>query len=145
MYNVDWVKFVRYRTPVNQRGARWLSFLGGLISPIVALHNSFLLARDRWLQDITVNGQKRRLQYALNQRFDPSLFRIEIADAVEPEPVFVFLEVENNPLYLPTFLSGVSVDFIVYLPLDAAPDEGLIRAFVDRHKLVTKRYRIEYL
>ncbi len=145
MYNVDWPKFIRFRTPTAQRGEKWLALLGALMSPVSGLHGFFLLLRDRFLAEIQVNGQVRRLRHALNQRWDAIDERILIKDAIDPEPVFAFLESENNPLYLPVFLSGTGVDFIVCLPEELEPQEAVIRAFVDRYKLVTKRYRIEYI
>ena len=145
MYSVDWMKVVSRSVPGVLRKPRLKALLAALISPIVTLFTAFGLYRDAKLLDINMNGQVRRLQYGLNQRFDPALSRIIIKDAIEPDLVFAFLESENRPLFLPVFLSGVLIDFIVCVPAEYEIYEITIRAYIDRYKLVTKRYRIEYI
>jgi hypothetical protein len=145
MYSIDWNKLIKRQLPSALRKDRMISFIYALIGLVTRLHSDLLAYIDRVRLDIQMNGQVRRLEYGLNDLFDVSLRRIEIKDATDPEFVFVFLESENMPLYLPTFLSGQSVDFLVCVPAELEGDEISIRAFLDRHKLVTKRYRIEYV
>lgn len=145
MYNVDWSKLVRRDVPGVMRQTKTLSFLIALIAPISTLFNSFTLFRQKVDEDLSMTGQVCKLRFGLNNRFDPGLERMDVVDADENEATYIFLESENNPLYLPTFISGVAVDFIVKVPFELAPYEATIRAFVDRYKLVTTRYRIEYI
>lgn len=145
MYNIDWQRRIRWNTPGAQRKPKWLAFLLALISPVISLHNSFLLYRERIITDINTTGQVRILRHALNNRYDFDLRRILILDSEETETLFVFLESENRPVYLPTFINGVSVDFEVHIPIEYMGLELQIRSFIDRFKLVTTQYRIIWI
>lgn len=143
-YDVSWTRLIRNNiwSAINQPKLKAL--LLAFINPISNLLNRFDLYRAYVDQELAITGQKRILQYWLNQNFDPDLQRIEVEDVEARQPVFIFLESENRPLYLPVFLSGRSVDFLVILPDGMQSSESSIRGFVDRYKLVTKRYRIIY-
>lgn len=121
-----------------------LEWLGALISPVPTLHNAFLTFRARIMESITITGQVCRLRTGLNDRFDPALRRIYIVDQDELAPLFIFLESENRPVYLPVYITGSAVEFLVMVPAELASDEQLIRQFLNAYKLVTKRYRIQY-
>ena len=145
MYSINWSKLVRRDVPSPTRQPVFLSFLLALIAPIVSVYNSFTLFRQKVDEDLGMTGQVCRLRSGLNLRFDPDLGRILVLDANAIEATYIFLESENRPLYLPAFISGIAVDFVVKVPLALAPYEAIIRAFIDRYKLVTTRYRIEYI
>jgi hypothetical protein len=120
-----------------------LAWLNALVAPAKTLHSKFLLFSNALRRELSITGQKRVLQYYLNRYFlGDSL--IEVYDTDQAEPVFVFTEDENMPVYLPVFITGSAVDFIVDVPLNLKPQETAIRAFVNKYKLVTKRYEIIY-
>lgn len=145
MFEIDWLKLIRRDVPFAVRKPRLLAWLAALISPIIALHNRFLNFRRQTLLDLKVTGQVRILRFYLNERFDLGNERITITDGDDNARVFVFLESENEPLHLPTFLSGSTIDFIVNVPSDLQGLDYQIRAFLDQFKLASKRYRINYI
>jgi hypothetical protein len=144
MYSVDWSKLLRRAIPYPLRKDKILAYLRALIKPLFATLDEFQRYRARVELELAITGQVRILRFHLNNSFDPADRRIRIEDDVAAQQVYVFLESENRPLYLPKFLSGSSVDFVVYLPFALQSLEASIRAFLDKYKLVTKRYRIIY-
>ena len=77
--------------------------------------------------------------------FDLSENRFEILDGDSNDILYIFLESENEPVYLPQFITGSTVDFIVKVPSSLQPLEAQIRGFLDKSKLASKRYRIDYV
>lgn len=144
MYSVNWNKLIRRSIPYPLRKDKLLAYVRALITPLFLTFDAFSRFRDRVELELAITGQVRILRYHLNNSFDPADRRIRIEDDVAVQQVYVFLESENRPLYLPKFLSGSSVDFVVYLPVALQSLEASIRAFLDKYKLVTKRYRIIY-
>lgn len=144
MYGITWARLIRQNLMAAISRSPMLEWLLSLISPVIALHNLFLAFRTRQLENLTITGQVCRLRTGLNDRFDPSLRRIYIEDQEELAPLFIFLESENRPVYLPVFLTGSAVEFIVWVPYDLMGQETAIRQFLNAYKLVTKRYRIQY-
>lgn len=145
MYSVDWSKLVSRNIPAAVRKDKLKAFLLALLAPVISLYNTFTLFRAKVDEDLRMTGQVVKLEWGLNQRFDPSLSRIEIKDASEAQIVYMFLAEENRPLFLPRFLSGLAVDFVVCIPISLKPQEITIRAFLDKYKLVTTRYEIQWI
>lgn len=145
-YSISWATLIRNNiwSAINQPKLKAL--LLAFVTPMNNLLTRFNLFRAYVDQELAITGQVCILRYWLNQTFDPDEQRIDVQDADVTQPVFIFREDENRPVYLPVFLSGRSVDFIVILPDEAGfhSIESSIRGFVDRYKLVTKRYRIIY-
>jgi hypothetical protein len=143
-YSLTWTRIIRQTLMGAIARSPMLEWLLALISPVAGLHNALLTFRARVLESITITGQVCRLRTGLNDRFDPISRRIYIIDQEEPSPLFIFLESENRPVYLPVFITGSAVEFLVMVPAELAPDEQLIRQFLNAYKLVTKRYRLQY-
>lgn len=143
MYALDLNILINWLLPAPVRKAKMIAWLNALIAPVKGLHTQFTQFRNSTRNHLRVTGQKRVLQYFLNRGFIGSSL-IEIYDTDQAEPVFIFLEDENMPVYLPVFITGSAVDFIVDVPIDLKPQESSIRAFVDKYKLPTKRYEIIY-
>lgn len=144
MYGIQWARLVRQNIWASIARSPMVEWLVALLSPVISLHNTFLAFRLAQLEAITITGQVCRLRHGLNDRFDPDERRIYIEDQDEIAPLFIFLESENRPVYLPTFISGSAVEFVVWVPIEMAGQEQLIRQFLNAYKLVTKRYRIQY-
>lgn len=144
MYDFDFEKLLRWLLPFEIRKPKMLAFYRGLLSFIENLYQQFLdfifVTDDR----IRITGQVRVMRYELNKLFDPDLKRIEILDAVGDGILFVFVEAENNPVYLPTFINGSDYDFLVRVPIEYQAKENFIKEFLNRYKLASKRYHIEY-
>lgn len=144
MYALDLNILINWLLPSSTRKGRMLAWLNALVAPVKMLHGKFLIFSNTTRSGIYITGQKRILQYYLN-RFWLGSAPIEVYDTDQAEPVYIFTENENQPVYLPVFITGSAVDFIVQLPLDLQPYESAIRAFVNKYKLPTKRYEIIYL
>lgn len=144
MYGVIWARLIRQNLMAAISRSPMAEWLLALIAPVITLHTLFVAFRASQLEAVGITGQVCRLRTGLNDRFDPSLRRIYIEDQDELAPLFIFLESENRPVYLPTFIKGSAVEFVVWVPVDLDGQEQLIRQFVNVYKLVTKRYRIEY-
>src|SRR5690606_14400472 len=98
-YRVNWIRFVAERVQSATRKVIHLAWLGAVIAPVKVAHTALLNFRYNMLVMRTVTGQVRILEYWLNYTFDDPGFRIIIKDAEESEPLFVFLEIENRPVY----------------------------------------------
>lgn len=145
MYSINWPEVIRRALPAVLRKVRIIAFLDALISPVVTLGGGFGFFRESIEQELQITPQVRILRYWLNRLFDPADQRIRVLSATDTVPFFIFREDENRPVYLPQFISGSSIDFIVELPRSIRMLESQVRGFVDKYKLPTKRYRILYV
>lgn len=141
MYALDLDKFIQWLLPTAIRKAVMVAWLNALAAPLKWLHGRFLIFASEKRYEIQITGQVRVLEYHLHRLFDP-YENIYIEDASDDDPLFVYLESENQPLYLPTFITGSQVDFIVHCPNNITAQETAIRAFLDKYKLPTKRYEL---
>lgn len=144
MLNFDFEKLLKWVIPYDLLRPKFEAFLAGLLSHIRQIHQNLLLFFFNTEQKLRVSPQKRILQHELNLEFDAALMRIEILDAEIDSILWIFIESENNPVYLPTFISGAGYDFLVRVPVELEIKEAFIRNFLDSYKLAGKRYQIEY-
>jgi hypothetical protein len=144
MYGVDWSKFIWERVPSVTSKPVHLAWLRALVQPLVGLHNRFLNFRASKALDLSITSSKRHLQYWLNKLFDPDEKRIELKNYEQIDPLFMFLESENRPIYLPTFIGAQDYDGEVCIPCELKDQEVQIRGFLDRYKMVTVRYLITW-
>lgn len=142
-YGLDLNKLINWLLPASIRKSKMIAWLNALVAPVKGIHSRFILYSNATRNALNITGQKRVLEYYLN-RFWLGSSPIEVYDTDQAEPVFIFTEDENMPVYLPTFITGSAVDFIVDVPYDLMSYESSIKAFVDKYKLPTKRYEIIY-
>lgn len=128
--------------PLKQ--VRVIAWIKALIQAVITLHAAFLNFRALTQRNLTILPSKRILQWWLNELFDPVARQIEIKDYDQLDTLFIFLESENRPVYLPTFIGSSNYDFEVCIPCAYASLEPQIRGFLDAYKLATKRYLITY-
>lgn len=145
MYSVNWDRLIKMLVPGAVRNPVHIAWLNALITPVKTLHTTFALFRTAMDERLTIGPGKRILQYWLNEKYDPTERRIEIKDYDQLDTVFIYLESENQPLYLPAFIGASNYDFEVCVPTELAGDELLIRSFLDTYKLATKRYLITWI
>lgn len=141
MYTIDWNKFLQWNLPswMRQEGqVRWLS---ACTKPLQNLLAKFQSHETATRTDLKVTGQVRVLRHWLNGNFDPVLKDIYLEELPMVDTVFMYLESENQPLALPRFLSGRTVDFRVHLPNDLSNYQRIV-AFVQKHKLPSKTFDI---
>lgn len=144
MFSIDWLKLVKRDVPFSVRKSKMVAFVSALISPVVTNYNQFLSFKSTVEFDLKVTGQVRVLRYYLNQRFDLGNDRITITDGNTNETLFIFLESENQPVYLPQFITGSNIDFTVRVPAEYQGLDPQIKGFIDKYKLAGKRYEIIY-
>ncbi len=85
------------------------------------------------------------LRYALNEKYDTTERRFIIRDAAIVDQLYIFLEVENKPVYMPFFINGGGVEFEVLVPLDLMSNEIYVKSLLNKYKLPGKRYKIIYV
>ena len=124
----------------------WLELIGDGIDSI---HNEWLQFRSDNLYKLAHNSQICYLRKALNDRFDPSLRRIEISSGNAFTRQYIYTDGEQKPKWLGTmYLHGdedyedTGVDFIVKVPTDLVFSIYAMTALVDFYKLASKRYKI---
>lgn len=142
MYGINWSTFVVERVPSPLRKSKLLAFLHALLVPVKTLHSMFLIFRQTIERDVRITGQVRIMEYWLNELFDSSSRRFIIQDYTNVQPVLIWGDSFNNPLYLPTFLSSSAYDFQVIAPCALKGQKAQIKAFLDRYKLAGKRYKL---
>ena len=144
MYSINFETLINWMLPSSLKKVGMIAWLKALLSPVVLLHTQFTNFVISTQYDINITGQVRSLEYHLNRLFWPSggSSSIYISDGMSGSTVFIFLESENNPVYLPVFVSGASADFVVHVPNSLESDKVAIRAFIDRYRLPSKRYEL---
>lgn len=144
MYSINFITLVNWLLPSSLRKPGQIAWLKALVSPVSWLHTRFENFVVATQFDLKITGQVRSLEYHLNRVFYPvgGPSSIYITDGSAGTTVYMFLESENNPVYLPVFISGASANFIVHVPNSLEGQELAIRAFIDRYKLPSKIYEL---
>lgn len=146
MINIDWTRLVSWNVPSVLRNTWMVNWLMALISPVITLHSYLLSYQRQSKTEILTNGQVTKLRAYLNLRFDILLKRINIVSLPAEELLYVYLTIENKPLYMPVFLtSGDGYDFVVEVPVEFQYLEADIKAVINKFKLPTKKYYIIYI
>jgi hypothetical protein len=133
-----------------------LILLKAILFPLIQLHNAFLKYRDAKLYSLTITTQVCYLERMLNDRYDFTLRRIRIADAVWHLPWFLYQEAELKPEYLWQEAEGTAVvlytegesgaakdDFVVLVPSILPFDPNEMRSAIDNYRLFGTQYKIQ--
>jgi hypothetical protein len=144
MYGINWNAFIQDKTPSALRKAKVLALLNALLTPLKTLHTAFLTWKTLQERHVRTTGQVRILRYWLNEQFDTGERRFQILDYVNTEPILIWGESFNDPIYLPEFLSSQPFDFTVIAPCEARAQRVFIKAFLDKYKLAGKRYELRF-
>ena len=156
IYDIDFAKIVRWWTPAPLRKYIWLTFLRVLIYPLNQLYQFFLLYRTAKIYQLKITPQKCYLQILLRDRWDFTLRRIYIDDALDKPPFYIFEHAELKPKYirrtseaLPKYIytsgeSGVlRDDFIIFVPIDIAFEQAEMISLVKNYKLAGTKFKIQ--
>jgi hypothetical protein len=144
MYSINWNHFIHDKTPSALRKPKVLAWLNALLTPLKVLHTQFLLWKTGAERDVAITPQVRILRFWLNELYDSTDRRFQVLDYVNTEPVLIWGESYNTPLYLPTFLSSRAYDFTVIAPCEAYSQRFFIIAFLDKYKLAGKQYKLKF-
>lgn len=115
------------------------------------------------MDDMLATGQVRIMRHNLNTLLDSELRRIQITDGTAPVQWFAYVRGRQTADVCPPSREGMTtafpqcyrrgeaggeLGFVVRLPFDIYDDEDkrkLCSAYVDKHKLAGKTYKIETL
>lgn len=149
-YNLNINKLTELLTPTFLRKERFLVWLRVLHFPLIEIVDKFNFNRNENLYNLAQNGQVCYLRKVLNDRFDVSQRRIEVADGNRFKRQYIYTDGEQRPRYLGVMYlrddadyADTGVDFIVQVPADLLYNEYEMRALIDFYKLASKRYKIQ--
>lgn len=150
--------------PVRMRTDKFQAWLRVLTHPVQTLYERFVGNRNANNYYLAHNGQICHMEAVLNERFDTSLRRIAIRNGPFFDPIYVFLEYEDWPVFLateeeltigtpgyeaPRFLFTHSeiydtgVLFVVYCPASVGDytldEQKEMRGLIEKYRLPSKR------
>jgi hypothetical protein len=138
------------------RKDKWTVLAKALVFPLIYVLNMFSLYRSAKLYQLMISPQVCYLERMLNDKYDFTLRRIKIDDAVWHLPWFIYqedelkpqplyTEAENNPVWL--FTDGEAGealnDFVVLVPLAIIFAQPEMRSAIDSYKLFGTTYTIQ--
>ncbi|MEO0337576.1 MAG: hypothetical protein AAF242_00020 [Bacteroidota bacterium] len=144
MFDIDYKRLIELLLPSALRKLRMRAWLCSLVAPIQFLDSQFVLFRTQIETELKITSQVCKLEYYLNENFDPDSRGIQVCDAEQQEQVFIYTAQENNPIYLPVFLSATGGSFVVKVPGRLSPYARQIIAFVNKYKLVGTQWTFRY-
>lgn len=144
MYGINWQTFIEERIGSPLRKPVMFAWVHALLGPVKVLHSDFLNFKVATERHVQTTGQVCILRYWLNELFDVTERRFVIEDYLNTEPILIWGESFNDPIYLPQFLSSKAYDFTVIAPCDAYASKVLIKGFLDKYKLAGKRYKLVF-
>lgn len=175
VYNIDFRALAAKLSPPKLRKLKLIDWLFVLLKPLEEINFLFKSFRKQAIYKVTHNGQVVYLEKVLNDQYDNELRRIYIEDAFAQEPVYIYPENENLPIYIPAintvqeianpveitpiyiyddfeFLEGI-YDFIVFVPEDLRPSTAFVentfiikmRSLVNYYKLASRRFKIQWI
>ena len=137
--------------PVRMRTDRVQAWLRALTQPIEKLFEAFTTSRNANNYYLVHNGQICHMEAVLNDRFDASLRRIAIRNGPFFDPIYVFLEYEDWPVYLATD-DELTIDtpdyeapmyLFVYCPgsvgVYTLDEQKEMRGLIEKYRLPSKR------
>ncbi len=157
-YSVDIQKLGKLLLPPMLRKAQLMALVDAFLYPLKELHYEFTRFREDTIYKIEHTWQKCYMRGALNDRFDPSLRRIYIADASLYDTTYIYTEAEMQPepwlyteaeeetiwLYTEAETADTGVNFIVYVPAAIVNTQiHELNALIEFYKLGGLKYRIE--
>lgn len=145
MFGVNFNKLINWLLPVQWRENRHIAWLRALIAPIKSLHTQLLTFIATIAFQMRTTGQVTKLRFALNEKYDTVARRIIIRDTAPVAQLYIYLEVENKPVYMPFFINGGGSDFEVLIPTELKATDIYFRSLLNKYKLPGKRYTIIYV
>ena len=153
MYDIDFVRLVRWMQPTFLRKPKWLVLLRVMSYPFSIIHANFLTFRANVLYILSHDSTVYSIENVLNDRFDKTTRRIYLTDGFTKERIYLYTRDEAKPEYLnpdiPLYnrddYADTGIDFIVWVPTAvplSAQDNIELTALVNRYKLAGKRFKI---
>lgn len=101
-FSVDFSILRRQLLPVRLRADKFQAWLRVLTHPVQWLYEVFMASRHANKYYLAHNGQICHMEAVLNDRFDNVLQRIAIRNGPFFDPIYLFLDYEDWPVYLAT-------------------------------------------
>lgn len=152
-YNINFNRLVVQLMPTFLRQPRMIAFISLFSAELTKLHNAWLIKKSQdetWLQH---NSQVCKLRKILNDEFDDIERRIKITDGQFYDRQYVYTLGEKKPKYLGkifirqnTDYADTGIDFFVVVPVEINIEQNKykLKAWVNRYRLASKRYKIIY-
>lgn len=159
MFGIDFEILIKRILPTTKRNAWHIDWLMSMTKGLQTLYTSFLAYREESLKQLSYNSQTLIFNKLLNDVCDNTLRRIYIDNTFDNKiRTHLFDKTENESIiYLydksegkePTYLYdtseiGEDTDFIVFVPTELTNKEAQVRALVNKYKLSSTQYTIEY-
>jgi hypothetical protein len=157
-YRIYLPNFIRMLFPGRWQKARLMAWLNAIIAPIKRMNADFDTARDEVLYKLAHGPQVVHIEAVLNDRWDNIDRRIKVEDGAgfEPLPIYrdaetktppyIYKEAEGKPnpyIYQEMEIDGVSIDFVIKIPVAIVFDMDELKALVDTYRLAGKVYIVE--
>lgn len=156
IYDIIYNKLLSWLTPTMLRKQKMLAWIAIIISPVQFIYQDLLRFRTQKLYELSITPQVVYLQKLLNDRYDYVDRRIRIVDALDAEPIYLFVRTENHPVYFfkrsenkPVYLytrgeSGVlRNDFVVQVPSAISFQNLEMKSLIQTNKLTSKKFAIQ--
>lgn len=155
IYNIIYSKLVQWLTPAMLRRPFLLAWINVCVSPVSYVYNNLLRFRTLKLYQLSITPQVCYLQKLLNDQYDYISRGIRIIDALDADPLYIFLTLENKPVGLFTSVEGRPValfssgeasdlkdDFIVIVPFSVTFNSEEMSSLIKTYKLGSKQFKI---
>lgn len=156
VYKINFNNLAAWLIPKPLRKTKFSIVVKACIYPLVSVYNSFLNYRDAKIYQLTISPQVCYLEKLLNDRYDYTLRRIYIDDAIWHLPTFIYKSAENKPVFgykaaegRPNYLftngeTGTALnDFVVHVPALIAFDQNEMKSLINIFKLFGTQYTIQ--
>jgi len=159
IFDIDLKKIVKWLTPYFLWRPKQVAWLTVLVFPLTWLFKQFIAYRLDKLKEATTNSQVIRLTRALRDRYlNENINIIHFSDTMSQ--AFVYLQLEGSfdefdftgaEGHLPSDYDYVQTeyndqyDFVVRIPAVIAVQADAVKAFVNKYKLASKRFKVEII
>ena len=156
IFNIDHSKVRSWETPPALRKVNITSLFKCLTSPMAVLYLAFKNYLKAKVYELTITPQVCYLERLLNDRFDYTLRRIRIVDAVDHPPKYFYKRAEDKPVYFykrseaqPVFIytrgetTYLSDDFIILVPATISFSDNEMLTLVKVFRLASMKPKIQ--
>lgn len=151
VWSVDFAKMARMLLSTFLRKPILSSFPVAGMKALTTIYNDLLAFRGDKINQMSYNSQVCYLRKMLNDKFDPYQRRIRIGNGEIKNPLWIYREIEEKPVFLGTVMLNradvisFSGEFVVYIPISLQNKIAEIRAWLDYYKLVTRYYTVKFI
>lgn len=153
--NVDYDKLRQLLLPSVLRDSSVLNaFLGAILQPIKTIYIGWKQYETTERRERTYNSQVKNLRRAISDRLGVAYESVIIYDVDDKEHLYIYRRTDNKDVIIsadnPVIIYRESEirysrGFIVAIPSEYQNKIDEIRAVLDRYKIVTSRYYINWI